>query len=749
MKFNLYTSDYTGKPQNTVYPNKTEIISAEDMKKAIAFDHVCAKYKNSRRANDNFLFADVVSLECDNDAENSEEWITPEKLEELLNDVNFVIVGSRHNMKTKGKNSARPRFHVFFPISTYDDAGNYSALKKQIYSEFPFFDGNALDAARFYFGCETEEILWHDGEMTIEDYLFFMQDNAPKIQQGERNSTLSRFAGRAVKRFGATEKAFEVFQREAEKCEPPLSDEELGKIWESACRFAKKVQSQEGYIPPEKYEELNQTLKPEDYSDIGQARVIAREYGDELLHTAATDILRYNGVFWEESRQKAVGAVIEFLDLQLADAQQQYTESLQNLVKTGLKENEILSGGKKFAESLDEEQTKLYVLFLGKKAYLAFVMKRRDMKYILSAMQALKPMIDCPVSELDNDPFLLNTPSATYDVRFGMMGALDHDASHKITKVTAFDPSDKGKELWLDALDEFFCKDTELIDYVQKMMGLSILGKVFIEALLILYGEGGNGKSTFGNAILKSLGKYGGVISADALTVGCKRNVKPELAEAKGKRILIAAELEEGMRLNTSIVKQLCSTDEIEAEKKYKDPFNFTPTHTLLLYTNHLPKIGATDDGIWRRLIVIPFNAKIQPKKDIKNYADYLVENAGQYITKWLIEGAEKIINDNFRIVTPQCVQDAVKAYRSANDWFAHFMEECCEIQSGHDTKSGELYQEYRAFCLKTGEYTRSTTDFYAELEKRGFIRVRKRDGNYIRGLKMKCNDDFTENDVI
>ena len=132
-----------------------------------------------------------------------------------------------------------------------------------------------------------------------------------------------------------------------------------------------------------------------------------------------------------------------------------------------------------------------------------------------------------------------------------MLGELNHDPENRITKVTAFDPSDKGKKLWLDALDEFFCRDAVLIDYVQQMMGLSILEKVFIEALLILYGEGGNGKSTFGNAVLKSLGRYGGVISADALTVGCKRNVKPELAEAKGKRILIAAELEEGMRLNT------------------------------------------------------------------------------------------------------------------------------------------------------------------------------------------------------
>ena len=70
-------------------------------------------------------------------------------------------------------------------------------------------------------------------------------------------------------------------------------------------------------------------------------------------------------------------------------------------------------------------------------------------------------------------------------------------------------------------------------------------------------------------------------MSADALTVGCKRNVTPEMAELKGKRLIIAAELEEGMRLNTSTVKQLCSTDEIEAEKKYKDPFKYWKNHPV------------------------------------------------------------------------------------------------------------------------------------------------------------------------
>lgn len=152
-------------------------------------------------------------------------------------------------------------------------------------------------------------------------------------------------------------------------------------------------------------------------------------------------------------------------------------------------------------------------------------------------------------------------------------------------------------DVWEDALQTFFQGDADLIRYVQEIVGLAAIGKVYIEALVIAYGEGRNGKSTFWNTIARVLGTYSGNMSADTLTVGCKRNVKPELAEAKGKRMIIAAELEEGMRLNTSNVKQLCSTDEIYAEKKYKAPFSYVPTHTLVLYTNHLPRVGAIDQA--------------------------------------------------------------------------------------------------------------------------------------------------------
>ena len=121
-------------------------------------------------------------------------------------------------------------------------------------------------------------------------------------------------------------------------------------------------------------------------------------------------------------------------------------------------------------------------------------------------------------------------------------------------------PGSKGAQLWQDNLDLIFQKDGQLIDYVQMICGLAAIGKVFVEALIIAYGDGRNGKSTFWNAISRVLGLYSGNISADTLTVGCRRNIKPEMAEVKGKRLLIAAEMQEGARLNDSTVKQLCST---------------------------------------------------------------------------------------------------------------------------------------------------------------------------------------------
>lgn len=742
MNMTFYRSNGRGNAKNCIYPKKCVVDNEDDCLEVMAFDHVCGKFADFRRSGENFLSSDVEVMDCDNDhSDDPADWIYPSDLERLIGkDVAFFAVPSRNNGKSKDGKAARPRFHVYFPHDPITDSETCAALKRAIQQKFPFFDSHALDAARFIFGNPTEEILWHEGEITID---CIVKPQEKSIPQGQRNSTMSHFAGRVVKRYGATEKAHQIFMEEADKCDPPLPDEELASIWQSACRFAEKVQSQEGYVSPEDYngEFCRESLKPADYSDIGQAKVLAKEYGVELRYTAATDYIRFCGEYWIESKQQAVGAAEEFLDLQLADAKDDVRRAKQALLDVGVAEDDIMSGGKALEKKISGDQTEAYLSYLSALAYQAFVMKRRDMKYVVSALQAAKPMLEISVSDLDRDGFLLNTPDGTYYLPDGLEGRRDHSPEDYITKITAAGPGDQGKELWLDALDKIFCKDKSLIDYVQQIVGMAAVGRVYMEAMIIAYGEGSNGKSTFWNTIARVLGTYSGNMSADALTVGCKRNVKPELAEVKGKRLIIAAELEEGMRLNTSVIKQLCSTDEIFAEKKYKDPFSFTPSHTLVLYTNHLPKVGAMDSGIWRRLIVIPFNAKITGGNDQKNYADYLVENAAPFVMAWIIEGAEKAIGQNFHIPAPACVKEAISKYKSDNDWLAHFLNDCCERGDGYEVGSGKFYSEYRAYCARVGDFTRSTTEFYNAVEQAGFKRVKKKHSMWIFGLRLLERD--------
>lgn len=755
MQFTLCRADCVGNKANCRYPTPVVVGSAEELKEAVAFDHVCGKYQNNYRSNSNFLSSDVVVMDLDNDhTDCPEDWVTVERLDELMPDINYAVAPSRHHMMEKEGKSARPRLHVYFSMEEVTDASTYTNIKRAIQKKYPFFDGNALDAARFLFGAEAEEVVWHEGWVNIdEEVLIDMEpDEEPlpeskgPILEGNRNNTLSRYAGRVLKRFGECEKAQELFLKEAAKCEPPLDDGELKTVWYSAIKFFRKtVSTQEGYVPPGDYNNDfygADSLKPSDYSDIGQAKVLTREYGQELRYSDATDYIRFNGSYWKEDKQMAIGAAEEFLDLQLEDAYEELARAKKALLEAGVPAVALGSGGKELDKIASGEVLKLVEALKTAKSYLSFVLKRRDYKYITSCLNAAKPMLLVDVNELDKDGFLLNTPEVTIDLRSGV--TKEPDAEDLITKTTLVSPSDVGKDMWLDALSLFFCKDQELIDYVQMVVGMAAVGKVYNECMIISYGDGRNGKSTFWNTILRVLGTYGGTMSADVLTVGCKRNVKPEMAELKGKRLIIASELEEGMRLNTSIVKQLCSTDEITAEKKYKAPFKYTPSHTLVLYTNHLPKVGGSDTGIWRRLIVIPFDAVIEGNSDIKNYSDHLFENAGGYILQWIIEGAKKVIDSNFILTYPQVVANAISRYRDNNDWLAFFFEECCELGDGLSAKSGEFYAEYRAFCLRTGEYARSTTDFYQALEGAGLNRKRTKTGSIIEGVQLK-NTDFLD----
>lgn len=752
--FTIYSSDVIGNPGNCSYPHKQVILDKDSLKNAISHDYVCAEYKNSYRNGDNFIGSDCLPVDCDNDhSENPEDWITPEDVMHAFPGVTFAVHYSRFHNKVKNGKQARPKFHILFPIEYVTDSTLYADMKKLVNSIFPYFDTQALDAARFFFGTAAAEVALYPGRMNLTAYLdedIFDENmsegqyDGSTIPEGSRNATMSRFAGKVIKKYGDGDKAYQAFIEEAAKCVPPLESSELTTIWHSAQRFYARVQQQDGYIAPEVYNDPS-CYKPEDYSDVGQAEVLAKYFSKELRYSPATHFIRYSDHYWQESEPGAQAVAHELTRRQLKEANNDLMEALDKMKNCGA-QNILDSTSKSKAEQLmSEEQLKVYQEFLAAKAYQAFAIKRRDSKNVTSTLKESHPMLEISPRDLDADCFALCTPEATYDLRKGMAGAREHSPEDFITKITSVSPNQKGMQIWLNCLNLIFQHNQELIDYVQMICGLAAIGKVYVEALIIAYGDGRNGKSTFWNAISRVLGLYSGNISADTLTVGCRRNIKPEMAEVKGKRLLIAAEMQEGARLNDSTVKQLCSTDDVFAEKKYKDPFSFKPCHTLVLYTNHLPRVSASDDGIWRRLIVIPFNAKITGNSDIKNYSEYLYDNAGEAILAWIIEGSKKVIELEYQIPVPTCVQEAINEYRSQNDWFSHFIEDKCVVGDDYKESSSSLYQAYRNYCIDTNEYVRSTADFYFALENAGYERITQNRKRYFKGLRIRTEDDFEE----
>ena len=475
------------------------------------------------------------------------------------------------------------------------------------------------------------------------------------------------------------------------------------------------------------------SLKPDDYSDVGQAKVLAAQSAGQLCYTKPTGYLCYDGGRWIESALQAQKCVQELTEAQLAEAEQEISEALCDFARTGSPELLFQKNA-----ALSANQKKLQTQYREADAFRKFVLKRRNSAYIAATLKEAAPMLEIQIEALDANGFSLNTPAGTIDLREGLESMRDHKSDDYITKITSVSPGAEGNDEWQQFLQTICCGDTELITYLQQVCGLAAIGQVYVEALVIAVGNGRNGKSTFFNVVARVLGDYAGNLSADVLTQECHRNVKPELAELRGKRLIIASELKSDTRLSDSVVKQLCSTDQIFAEKKYRDPFAFIPSHTVILCTNHLPTVTANDDGIWRRLIVIPFDAKIEPDIDIKNFADYLYNQAGPAILAWIIEGARQVIANQYKLIPPPCVTEAIEEYRHANDWFAQFLSAYCDVDPSLSESSSRLYARYRDYCVSQCETPKSTTVFYSALSSAGFRRMNRNNRSVIVGLELK-----------
>lgn len=288
----IWISNYLNRNDNCEYPHSYNATDAAMLKKLVEKDHVFISFKNNYRNKTNFQHTDSLVSDCDNDhSDKEDDWITPEKIKAAFPDVSFVVYTSRHHMKWKGNKSPRPRYHVIFFIERITDPDEYTAFIKQLCEYFPYFDKNAQDAARLFYGSPNAEVYFYKGTINLSQ--FFDVDSFARldreIREGSRNSTMFKWAVRSMKRYGNTSESMNCFYRQAEKCTPPLDDRELQTIWRSAERYYRKIASQPDYISPDDY---NGTSDPRWTEPIPFSSYVKEQFPVDALPKAIADYVR-------------------------------------------------------------------------------------------------------------------------------------------------------------------------------------------------------------------------------------------------------------------------------------------------------------------------------------------------------------------------------------------------------------------------------------------------------------------------
>jgi putative DNA primase/helicase len=258
--------------------------------------------------------------------------------------------------------------------------------------------------------------------------------------------------------------------------------------------------------------------------------------------------------------------------------------------------------------------------------------------------------------------------------------------------------------LWLAFLDRIFDGDAELIAFVQRAVGYSLTGETGEHVFFLLHGTGANGKGTLVETVKKLLGDYARAIRVEALLASnynTDGGPNEDVANLLGVRFASTAEPGDQFRLNEARVKALTGGDTISARRLHSHLFEFTPTHKIWLAANHKPEIRGLDEGIWRRVLLIPFDVTIPEKeRDTKLLDKLAAELPG--VLNWAIQGLRTYREVGLN--PPERVIAATQDYRAEQNVLADFISELCVTQKqlslvgkniGLPSLGKDVYSEY------------------------------------------------------
>ncbi|TDD25009.1 hypothetical protein E1287_37755, partial [Actinomadura sp. KC06] len=386
--------------------------------------------------------------------------------------------------------------------------------------------------------------------------------------------------------------------------------------------------------------------------------------------------------------------------------------------------------------------------------------QRRHRKVSLSArgltnmltVARTDPRIVAPISALDAHPYDLNTPGGLVDLRTGTVRPPDPSAL--CARATTVAPDfEQQPERWLKFLAQTFAGDDQMTTYVQRLIGVSLVGQVLEQLLPFPYGSGANGKSTLMGVLARVLGigDDGYALSAPAeLLLATPNSDHPtEVARLSGTRFVVTSELEDGQRFAEAKVKLLTGGDPIAARFMRGDYFTFLPTHTIWMPGNHQPDVRSGGPAFWRRLRLLPFLHVVPEEEQEKGLETRLVDEEGPGILAWAIRGAAEYFAQG--MTEPESVRVATEQYAKEQDTIGQFVEEQCETGSPalpHMwVKAVELRTAYEAWCHREGERTTTVKAFSLALQKRWNVIVEKdRAGRTYRGIRLADPSHEDEN---
>jgi putative DNA primase/helicase len=252
--------------------------------------------------------------------------------------------------------------------------------------------------------------------------------------------------------------------------------------------------------------------------------------------------------------------------------------------------------------------------------------------------------------------------------------------------------------------------------------------------------------------ISKILGDYSTNVDFELFLTNQKSDVRimEAVGEMKGTRLALASEVDSAKRFNESLVKRLTGGDTLRGTRLHTGAFQFEPNHKLFFLTNHLPFARDGSHGLWRRIKIIPFNAKFEGEALDSTLPDKLwAEREG--ILAWLVRGTKEWVDTLNRnggttgLGPCEAVDTAVQQYRLDNDHTTSFIDECLVLEEGVGSVGArQLYHAYQSWWRDNhDDEIPKEAIFSRRMEERGLKKRRTKAGVVYDNVTIVVSDNY------